>query len=256
MEVKTYIKENWLTKNPKREGLNPTLLLMSLLLFTSFIYINNFFNAPQWMSATGEKVFVEKEWWRLWTTLFAHGDLTHILSNLFLFFPFSYYLIGYFGYVFFPFIGFFFGGVVNLVVLSTMPAQVGLIGASGVVNWMGGAWLALSWLIDRRETVGRRILKVSAVTIVLFVPDSFKPEVSYLSHFLGFFIGVFSAMVFYFLFKKSFLDEEVLEEIHEDDTYTWGDNWYVSDEGVPVVAQEEHKDDLISNQKNSKNLYH
>lgn len=224
MEIKTYIKENWLTKIPKRDGLNPTLFLMCLLLFTSFIYINNLFNAPLWMSANGNQVFMQGEWWRAWTTLFAHGDLTHILSNLFLFFPFSYYLIAYFGYTFFPFFGFFVGGLVNLAVLQTMPDHVGLIGVSGVVNWMGGAWLALAWLIDRRESNGRRILKVVAVTIVLFVPDSFKPEVSYLSHFLGYFAGVLSGIVYYYLFKKKIKSEEVIEVIHEDD-HVWGSDF-------------------------------
>lgn len=259
MEVKTYIKENWLTKNPKRDGLTPTLLLMSLLLFTSFIYINNFFNAPEWMSATGEKVFVEKEWWRLWTTLFAHGDLTHILGNLFLFFPFSYYLIGYFGYAFFPFFGFFAGGLVNYVVLATMPAQVGLIGASGVVNWMGGAWIALSWLVDRRESVGRRILKVTAVTIFLFVPDTFRPEVSYLSHFLGFFLGVFSAIAYYFIYHQRIKNEEVLEVIRDEEDYVWDNEWMIADEGPPIIAQEqsvETSDESNSDQKTSKILYH
>lgn len=221
METKTYIKENWLTKNPKRDGLNPTLFLMSLLLVTSFIYINSLFNAPLWMSANGNQVFVEGEWWRAWTTLFAHGNLTHIIGNLFLFFPFSYYLISYFGYSFFPVFGLFIGGLVNLMVLQTMPPQVALIGVSGVVNWMGGAWLALAWLIDRRETRGRRILKVVAVTIVLFIPDSFKPEVSYLSHFLGYFAGIGSGMLYYYLFRKKIKASEVIEVIHDDEDYLW-----------------------------------
>jgi rhomboid protease GluP len=208
MEIKTYIKENWLTKKPKRTALLPTLVLMCVLLFTSFIYINDYLNAPAWMPATAHAVFVDHEWWRAWTTLFAHADLTHILSNLFLFFPFSYYLIGYFGYFLFPFIGFFVGGLVNLIVLQTLPDYSTLVGVSGVVNWMGGAWLALAWLVDRRDSKTRRVSKVVAVTIVLFVPDSFKPQVSYLSHFLGYFFGIFSSVIFYNVFKKRILKEE------------------------------------------------
>ncbi len=146
----------------------------------------------------------------------------------------------------------------NIAVLSTMPAHVGLIGVSGVVNWMGGAWIALSWLVDRRESTGRRILKVTAVTIFLFVPDSFKPEVSYLSHFLGFFGGVFSALIFYYFFRKKFKAEEVVEEIHEDEDHVWGDEWYLSDDGVRVIANEElpQQNDTTSDQKSSKILYH
>ena len=229
MENKKFIKENFLTKLPKRNGLNSTLMLMSLLLFTSFIYINNLFDAPDWMAANGMLVFSDGQWWRAWTTLFAHGDLSHIFSNLFLFFPFSYYLISYFGYSFFPIFGFFFGGLVNLVVLHTMPVQVGLIGVSGVVNWMGGAWLTLAWLIDRRDSNGRRILKVVAVTIILFIPDSFKPEVSYLSHFTGYFGGVLSAIFYYQIFKKKIKSEEVIEVIHEDD-HVWGNEFDFTDD--------------------------
>lgn len=94
---------------------------------------------------------------------------------------------------------------------------------------MGGAWLALAWLIDRRESNGRRILKVVAVTIVLFVPDSFKPEVSYLSHFLGYFAGIFSGIGYYYLFKKKIKSEEVIEVIQEDD-YVWGSDFEFVDE--------------------------
>ena len=184
MKIIKHVKENWLTKKPLNDGQNLTLILISILLLTSYIYINDYFNAREWMSASKYLVFEKHDWWRAWSTLFAHGDLTHILSNLFLFFPFSYYLIAYYGSFFFPVFGIFVGGLVNLVVLQTMPENVGLIGVSGVVNWMGGAWLALAWLVDTRDSRGRRVLKVIAVTIVLFIPDQFIPNVSYLSHFL------------------------------------------------------------------------
>lgn len=239
MVIRTYIKENWLTKKPKRDGLLPTLSLMCLLLITSFIFNNDYFNAPVWMPASLHAVFVKKEWWRAWTTLFAHADISHIISNLLLFFPFSYYLIGYFGYFFFPVFGFFVGGLVNLIVLQTMPDQALLIGVSCVVNWMGGAWLALSWLVDRRESKIRRLAKIIAVTIVLFIPDSFKPEISYLSHFLGYFSGMISSVIFYQLHKKSILREEVIGTtielpIEKDKAY------WLTEEEKEKEKEEEH----------------
>ncbi len=232
------IKENWLTKLPKRDGLVPTLFLISFLLMTSYIFLNNLLNAPLWMSASFETVFLKHEWWRVWTTLFAHGDLGHIASNLFLFAPFSYFLISYFGFIYFPLIGFFIGGLVNLLVLLTMPEQVHLIGVSGVVYWMGGAWLSLAWLIDRRDSKGRRILRVIAVTIVLFVPDSFKPDVSYLSHFLGYFFGIFSSLIYYLIFHKRFLKEEIVEAIPEIEPIPWYDN-YLAEQAALEKAQSE-----------------
>ena len=220
---------------------------MSLLLVTSSIYINNFFNSSEWMPANRNLVFKEAQWWRAWTTLFAHGDLSHILSNLFIFFPFSYFLIGYFGYVFFPFFGFFVGGLVNLIVLQTMSDQVGLVGVSGVVNWMGGAWLALAWLIDRRDSNGRRVLKVVAVTIVLFIPESFKPNVSYLSHFLGYFGGILSGITYYYIFKKKIKSQEVIEEIH-DDEFLW-ENEYDLIEEQEIDSKDHPISDSLCHQK-------
>jgi rhomboid protease GluP len=222
MKTKTYIKENFLTKEPTRDGLVPTLYLVSLILFSSFIYLNGYLNAPHWMSASGEDVFNHNEWWRLWTTLFAHGDLTHVLSNLFLFVPFSYYLAGYFGPWFFPLVGFLVGGAINFLVIKTMPAHVSLIGVSGVVYWMGAAWITLSWLVDRRESISKRLIKAGGVSLILFVPDSIKPEVSYLSHFLGYIFGVLSAIAFYQFKKKTFLAAEVVEEFNDEDNYVWG----------------------------------
>lgn len=230
MGIKNRIKENWLTKMPKKEGLIPTLFLIILLLFSSYIFLNSFFEAEKWMSASYEKVFINHEWWRAWSTLFAHGSLTHIASNLFLFIPFSYFLISYFGFLYFPLIGFFVGGLINLIVLQTLPPQVSLIGVSGVVYWMGGAWLALAWLIDRRDSRGRRVLKVIAVTIVLFVPDTVKVEVSYLSHFLGYVFGIVSSVLYYLLFHKKFLREEIIEVIPEDVEIPWYDNFIAEQE--------------------------
>jgi len=243
MLSKLKIKENWLTKMPKKEGLVPTLFLILMLLFSSYIYLHNEFQASSWMSASYEKVFINHEWWRAWSTLFAHGDLSHIASNLFLFAPFSYFLISYFGIIYFPIIGFFTGGLINLIVLLSMPENVDLIGVSGVVYWMGGAWLMLAWLIDRRDSRGRRVLRVIAVTIVLFVPDSFKPEVSYLSHFLGYIFGIFSSIIFYIFNQKTILKEEVLEIIPEVEPIPWYDDYLKS-----LQEKEQEKENEFTNQ--------
>lgn len=79
-----------------------------------------------------------------------------------------------------------------------------------------------------------------AVTIVLFVPDSFKPEVSYLSHFLGYFAGAFSGIVYYYLFKKKIKSAEVIEVVHEDD-YVWGSD-------LEFVNEDYHEDYIIDRQ--------
>lgn len=215
METKSAMIENFLTQKPRSDGLIPTLLAVLLLIVGSHFYLNNTMNAEYWMPASARTVFQANDWWRAWTTLFAHGDLGHIAGNLFLFIPFAYFLSSTFGFFFFPFLGFFIGGLINLMVMKTMPEHTWLIGVSGVVYWMGASWITLSFLIDLREKLSRRIVKSLAITAILFVPETFRPEVSYLSHFLGTLTGFLSGCIFYFLNRKKIRDADRYEIIHE-----------------------------------------
>lgn len=228
MENKTKImKENYLTKKPRMNALNSTLVLVLMLFYGSYIYLNGLLNADQWMPASAQAVYEKGEYWRAWTTLFAHGDLGHISSNLFLFFPFAYFLIGHFGFVFFPSGGFIVGGLINLLVLKTLPTNVLLIGVSGVVYWMGAAWVTLSFLIDRRETIGKSLVKVIGVSAILFVPDTFRADVSYLSHFGGYFFGVVSGALYYLVFRKKIREADVFEEIISEEI---NEDYYAEEE--------------------------
>lgn len=215
METLTIVKENWLTRKPATFAFDLTFW-MSLLLFAgSFLFLTGIAGADEWMPASFDQVFNQHQYWRAWTTLFAHGDLGHLLSNTVLFIPFAYFLSGYFGLFFFPLIGFFVGGLTNLVVLHTMPPETHLIGVSGVVYWMGAAWLTLYLLIDRRESFRRRIGIALFSSVILFVPETYKPEISYLAHFVGYAFGVLSSIGLYLFALKKFEAAEVREAIEE-----------------------------------------
>lgn len=211
------MKENYLTKKPQRNALNSTLLLVLALLYGSYIYLNDIFHAEKWMPASFHTVFEKGEYWRAWTTLFAHGDLGHVMSNLLLFFPFAYFLTGYFGYLFFPLFGFLVGGFINLLVLRTLPENVFLIGVSGVVYWLGATWMALSFYIDRRDSRGKSLVKVIGISAILFIPDTFHANVSYLSHLVGYAAGVISGGSYYYIFKKKIRLEDIMIEFSEDE---------------------------------------
>lgn len=219
MESKIVMTQNWLTDKPQRNAWNSTLFLVLLLLSMSSAYLNDVMKASSWMQASGQTVFFNHQYWRAWTTLFAHGDFGHIISNLFLFIPFAFFLTGHFGYLFFPLTGFFVGGLVNLVVLKTMQGETGLIGVSGVVYWMGAAWITLSFLIDRRESFGKSLIKVTGISAILFIPETFQVNISYLSHFLGYLSGVLSGGLYYVINRKKFRAADVFKEIEEDEPY-------------------------------------
>jgi rhomboid protease GluP len=209
LRLKRVLRENWLTRKPGRDGLIPTIVLV---FFLGFGKLAEF-------PASGKTVFGNHEYWRAWTTLFVHADPGHLLSNLFLYAPFAYVLSSYFGLALFPTAGFFVGGLVNLVVLSTMPPEIQLIGVSGVVYWMGAAWITLGVLVDRRQKIGTRLLKGLGVSMLLFIPSTYRPEVSYLTHLLGYAAGVASALVYYGLRKKTLMAAEKYDYRYDFDAH-------------------------------------
>jgi rhomboid protease GluP len=211
------IRQTWLSQKPAGGALIVTLAVTFLMILLSHLVFQNVWNLQETMIATPIKVFAEHEWGKLWTTLFVHADLRHLLSNSFLFFILGYFLAGYFGIIIFPLTALIFGGVTNAIVLSRMPDSTALIGMSGVVFWMGGAWLSLYLLLDRRRSFSHRLLRAMGVGLMLFFPaESFDPQISYSSHFVGFGLGVVWGLFYFFLKKKEFRQKEEIEIIHEE----------------------------------------
>ena len=225
MNFKSVITQNWITRKVSPQARLSALASVFLLLFGTFIFLNSVWDANLWMAASGDKVFHQQEYWRLWTSLFAHADVEHVSGNLLLFIPFAYYLSGYFGVFFFPLVGFFMGGVTNIFVLKLLPDQVSLIGASGVVHWMGAAWMTLAFLIDRRESKGKRFLKGAAISMILFLPQVYRPEVSYAAHGIGYALGIISGIFFYYIYQNKFSKAEVIEYIPQEEVdFDWQEN--------------------------------
>lgn len=204
METRIVLRETWLSRKPRAHAFDFSLLLLAFLTLATFAYLNGVAGADRWMAASWETAVTRHEYWRAWTTLLAHADLGHLLANAFLFLPFSYFLSGYYPRWFFPLAGFFLCGLLNFAVLATMPPDVFLVGVSGVIYWMGAAWLALYLLIERRDPPRRRAGKAIIVTAALFLPETVKPEVSYFAHYLGFFAGALSGWLYYRL-RRSLL---------------------------------------------------
>jgi rhomboid protease GluP len=169
------------------------------------------------MPASAEQVFAKHESWRLWPSLFAHADAGHIVSNAILFIPLSFFLTGYFGPYFFPLAGLAVGGLINIAALKTMEPTTSLIGISGLVYWMGSAWLTLYLMIGTKESRRRRLGKTAFIAAALFAPQTFEPNVSYVAHFFGFLFGIPSALAYYYMNQEKFAKAEVYDYIFEDD---------------------------------------
>ena len=214
----TVVRATWLTRKPTAGAWIGAAWSVILLFFGSIAYWQDIGQASQWMAASGAKVFTQHEYWRLWTTLFAHGDGGHLISNSFLFLIFGYFLAGYFGIFVFPLLAMFVGGLTNAIVLRHYPAEVSLIGVSGVVYWMGGMWLVLYLLLDEQRSFTQRILRSIGVSLAVFMPSAaFDPQISYGAHLVGFVLGVASGFIYYFARKKTFAAAVVREIVVEDD---------------------------------------
>lgn len=213
------VKENWLTK--KLSNVKIVLAFLSslsigiLVVGLSYFYLNNNIGFKQIMPASYESVFVNHEYWRLWTALFVHADLEHLLSNLLLFLPLAFILSGYFGLIIFPLVGLLMGALVNIITIHYMASTVSLIGISGLVYWMGAVWLTLYIFIDRRKSLRRRLAVSLFLTVLLFIPETYRPQVSYLSHLIGYILGVLSGLIIFGVQRKKFEAVEVIEWIDE-----------------------------------------
>lgn len=210
------ITQTWLSQKPDANGFLLAALITAFLAMGSLIYWQDWLHAFSWMSASRQDVFNHHQIWKAFSTLFAHADEKHLLSNSFLFFILGGFLAGHFGRTLFPVLAFLFGGITNFIVLSYMPPEVKLIGASGMVYWMGGAWLALYFALDIKRSFYQRTIRASGVALMLFFPaQAFEPQISYMSHFVGFILGVLAGIGFYF-FNKSTFDQAIQREIIVD----------------------------------------
>ena len=205
--------KNWFTKKIKASSFLVTAALV-VLLFGLSLYD---WLSPKDLSVSYDLAFSQHQYWKLWTALFAHADMGHLLGHALIFIPFALLLTGYFNLTLFPLMGLFTGGIINALALTTMLPETQLMGISGVVNWMGAVWLTLFFLVDRRTNWRRRFAVALFSSLVLFAPQEFKPDVSYISHVIGFVLGIGSGLIYYALHRKEFLAAEVYETVLEFD---------------------------------------
>lgn len=199
------ITKTWLSKAPDSWGFIVTGFMILLMTIASVAYWNDWFQLSQWLPASFQTTYQNSHYWQSITALFIHGDEKHLISNSFLFFILGGFLAGHFGYFLFPTLAFLMGALTNLIVLLSMRPETRLLGASGIVFWMGGAWLMLYFLIDIKRSLYQRSLRALGVALMLFFPaEAFDVQISYRSHFLGFILGVLSGAIFYYFQKEKF----------------------------------------------------
>ncbi|RRS30831.1 MAG: hypothetical protein P794_05465 [Epsilonproteobacteria bacterium (ex Lamellibrachia satsuma)] len=133
----------------------------------------------------GPLTVLKGEWWRLFSAMFLHGSMTHLLMNMF-----ALYLIGrgveaYFDSKSYFALYFFSGLIGGLASLYVHPLSVG-VGASGAIFGLFGA-LAGFFLLHRNRLAAysKAFMKDFAVIIVINFVMGFSIEAIDMSAHIG-----------------------------------------------------------------------
>ncbi len=176
-------------------ALNLIIYLFSALLSGSIIDMN-MQTLVDMGALYGPITVLKSEWWRLFTAMFLHGSMTHLLMNMF-----ALYLIGrgvevYFDIKSYMALYLFSGLIGGLVSLYVHPVGVG-VGASGAIFGIFGA-LAGFFLAHRDRISGysKAFMKDFAVIIVInFVLGLSIESIDMSAHIGGLIIGFIGGFV-------------------------------------------------------------
>ena len=182
-----------LSKFPSGRHLRPAVICLVLFYLASTVHAGHQYGSL--LPVSGAAIFKNLELWRLFTALFVHGSLLHLLSNAFMFLVFGWLLKAYFGYITFPVISFLMGIASNLATVALYRPHVQLVGASGMIYAMAALWLVFYMKYDTERRLPVRIFRAVGFVLVMLVPSTFEPQTSYLAHAMGFAAGIVTGLL-------------------------------------------------------------
>ncbi|MBC7692386.1 MAG: rhomboid family intramembrane serine protease [Methylotenera sp.] len=165
--MSTLLKKTLLSTPPENGSATVSAFSIAFIALIFFAERAGLLDTSRYLAGTGRQVFEQHHYWRAFTTTLVHADLGHLFSNSIFFTGLAFLLNGYFGKWIFPVLSFLAGGVINLMILPQYPADVAIIGASGIVYFMAALWLTLYFMIDRRHSIARRLINVIALSLIL-----------------------------------------------------------------------------------------
>jgi len=170
-------------------------VLNFIILFIIATVIYNGYPSGEMLTASGNKVYGEHQYWRIISSIFTHADIVHLLSNTWLFFIFGWFLRSYYGFLVFPVASLLTGVAATMITLVYYDPKINLVGASGMVYGMIGLWLVFYIRFDIIHTVPIRLFRAIGFILIMLFPTTFDPVTSYFAHFTGFLTGLVTAFL-------------------------------------------------------------
>jgi rhomboid protease GluP len=167
---------------------SPTTLLIVANVIVFVLLVLGGDPAYSILAQTGELFFGEGYYWQVFTSLFVHFDITHILWNMFGLYYFGKLNETQFSNWQFYVIYFVSGLLGNIMSLYLIPLDVPSGGASGAIFGLVGAYVAIA----RRA----RHLGVALVYAAIIFVSSSGPGVNIFAHLFGLVGGIVLGVVF------------------------------------------------------------
>jgi len=183
----------------------PAVIVLISLNVAAFLFelLQQDGNEPQMLHRLGAlepyAVVVNGEYWRLFTALFLHYDIVHLLFNLFALYVLGPPLERAIGSLRFCVCYLISGlgssaGVVALTVAGLVHAAQ-LIGASGCVMGIVGAWAGFLLRHRHAPDARRRLGNILLIVVIQIVFDLSTPQVSMSAHLCGLVTGFVVGLV-------------------------------------------------------------
>ena len=157
-----------------------TIFLITFNTLLYFFFSFGFDDVYYLLVQINSKVFYDLELWRLVTSMFLHGDVLHLFSNMVSLLIFGSYIELSFSKYKFVLIYFISGFLGSLFTLFFLPLNTISLGASGAIFGLIGA--ALSILIIERNNP---LIILGLIYVFYFVIMSFSSGINYIAHIFG-----------------------------------------------------------------------
>ena len=179
----------------RKSKLTVGLVISNILIYIFFLPFQGYI---YYFTQINIAIFNNFEIWRLFTAMFIHGDLTHLISNMFGLFLFGIFIESSFSKTKFLIIYFVSGIIGNVFSLFLLPPYVISFGASGAIFGLIGA----SLIIVVREGYTPLIF-IGLVYVIYFLISSFLPGINYFAHIFG----LIGGLILGYLFRRDKLRE-------------------------------------------------
>jgi membrane associated rhomboid family serine protease len=179
-----------------------TLILLNVAAFLFEISIGDW-NDPEVLHQIGAlepyAVVVQGQYWRLFTALFLHGGLAHLLFNVFALYVLGPPLERAIGAVRFTLCYLISGlgssaGVVLLTMIGLVQVSQ-LVGASGCIMGIVGAWAGFLLRHRHEPHAKQRLANIFMIIVIQTAFDLSTPQVSMAAHLCGLIAGFFLGLI-------------------------------------------------------------